>query len=57
MNVENLIKIEREFCDSIDCETNEFGNFIYESQNGISKINLPYILLEYKQMLIDEKDS
>jgi len=54
-NLQDLIKNEIEFCNKIDCERNEQGQFIYESKNGKSAMNLPYILQEYKQWLIDER--
>ena len=55
MSQEELIKKEIEFCNEIDCEKNEHGQFIYKSTNGVSSFNLPYILQEYKQWLIDNK--
>lgn len=52
--MEELIKKELEFCKEIDCEEGEHG-FIYQSKNGKSIMNLPYVLLEYKQWLIAYK--
>lgn len=52
--VPKLIKKEDEFCESIDCERNEAEQFIYYSKNGASLMNLPYILLEYKQWMIEQ---
>lgn len=52
--MEDLIKNEVEFCKEIDCEKNEHNQFIYESKNGKSIMNLPYVLMEYKQWLIDK---
>lgn len=52
--MEDLIKNEVEFCNEIDCEKNEHNQFIYESKNGKSIMNLPYVLMEYKQWLIDK---
>ena len=49
-----LIKMEYEFCESIDCEKNQHNQFVYDSRNKRSAINLPYILLEYKQWMIDK---
>jgi hypothetical protein len=40
---------QNEFLESIDCEKNENGQFIYESDNGASRISLAYILIEYEQ--------
>jgi hypothetical protein len=53
--MEELIKNELEFCKEIDAEKNEHGQYIYESKNKASSMNLPYILEEYKQWLIDKK--
>ena len=50
-----LIQKELEFCASIECEKNEHGQYIYVSKNGASSFNLPYILLEYKNWLIENK--
>jgi hypothetical protein len=51
--MEELLKNEIKFCNEIDCEKNEHGQFIYESTNGYSRMNLPYILQQYKEWLID----
>ncbi len=51
----HLITKEIEFCTEIECEKNEHGNFIYTSSNGASTMNLPFILLEYKNWLIGKK--
>lgn len=55
MTIEELIKSELQFCEEIECEKNEHGQFIYESSNGNHSMNLPYILQDYKQWLIDNK--
>ena len=55
MNIPELIKREDAFCESIDCERIEdTKQFIYDSRNKKSGINLPYVLLEYKQWLIEK---
>ena len=55
MEIPKLIEREDEFCESIDCErTEDTRQFIYDSRNDKSVMNLPYVLLEYKQWLIDE---
>jgi hypothetical protein len=54
MDIQELVKKEIEFCNEMHCEKNEHGHFIYESKNGKSTINLPYVLQEYKQWLIDK---
>lgn len=48
------IDTELEFCEEIECVKNEHDQFIYTSKNGVSSFNLPYILREYKQWLIDK---
>lgn len=50
-----LIKDELEFCIENEFSKNEFDQFIYTSTNGHSSMNLPYILNDYKQWLIDNK--
>lgn len=55
LNTTELVKNEIEFCNEIDCKKNEHGQFIYESKNGKSTMNLPYALQEYKQWLIDKR--
>ena len=54
MDIQELVKNEIEFCNEIDCEKNEHEQFIYESKNRKSSMNLPYVLQEYKQWLIDK---
>lgn len=49
----DTIKNELEFCNELELEKNEFDQFIYQSKNSKSIINLPYILQDYKQWLID----
>ena len=55
MDIQELVKNEIEFCNEIDCEKNEHDQFIYESKNGKSTMNLPYVLQEYKRWLIDKR--
>lgn len=55
MKPEDLIKKELEFCESVDMEKNEHGQYICESSNKNSVFNLPYLLFEYKQWLIENK--
>jgi hypothetical protein len=52
--VNDLIKRELDFCKEIECEKNEHGQFIYESINRSSSLNLPYVLLEYRDWLIEK---
>ena len=55
MEAPKHIKLEDEFCESIDCErTEDTKQFIYDSRNDKSAMNLPYVLLEYKQWLVDK---
>lgn len=54
-NMANLIKNEVKFCEEIDLEKNEHGQFIYTSSNGISSTSIPFLLQEYKQWLIENK--
>lgn len=54
MNPHELIKKEDEFCESIDCERNQAEQFIYYSKNQQHMFNLPYILLEYKEWMIEK---
>lgn len=58
MNPKNIImNIEQEkiFLQENDAVTNEYEQFIYTSSDGNHIINLPYILLEYKNFLIENK--
>lgn len=50
-----LIENEIKFCNEIDCEKTENDQFIYDSRNGVSTLNLPYVLIEYKNWLIEKK--
>lgn len=53
--IDQMVKSEIEFCNEFEFEMNEHSQFIYESTNGRSSINLPYILQEYKEWLIDKR--
>lgn len=48
------IEKEKEFCDLNEFKKNEFEQFIFQSPCGENIINLPYILEEYKEFLINE---
>jgi len=54
IKVPELIKREDEFCESISCERNESQQAIYYSKSGKSMMNMPYILHEYKQWMIEQ---
>lgn len=53
MDIKKLAEKEIEFCAETEMEKNENGQYIYKSTNGASSVNLPYILLDYKQWLIE----
>ena len=53
--MEEYIRNEIKFLQELDAETNEHGVYIYESKNKIHSINLPYILRQYRDWLIDHK--
>ena len=55
MDIKEIINNELDFCKEIDAEKNANGLYIYESQNKVSVMNLPFVLQEYKQWLIDRK--
>lgn len=56
MNIEDLVKNEIKFCEEIDCIKNKNNQFIYHSTDGNSIINLPHILNEYKEWLIENDE-
>lgn len=49
------IESEDKFCKEIECEKNEHGVYVYTSSNGAHIISLNYILLEYKNWLVENK--
>lgn len=53
--MDKLIENEIQFCKESDMEKNEHHQFIYKSANEASSVNMPYILLEYKQWLVENK--
>lgn len=53
-NIDELIKNATEYCNENELSKNENGQFIYISKNGKSLINLPHILEDYKDWLIDK---
>jgi hypothetical protein len=53
--MKELVKNEIDFCNQLGCDKNEHGQFIVQSKSGKSIMNLPYILLDYKQYLIENK--
>lgn len=48
------LKHETKFCMDNDMETNQNGVFIYFSASGHHHINLPYILSDYRDFLIQQ---
>lgn len=48
-----IIKDEIKFCKSIDAKQNERGVFIYKSADQRHSFNLPFILKDYKEWLIE----
>lgn len=55
MDINETVQNELDFCEENDFEKNDHGLFIYKSMNGISSINLPYILADYKEWLIENE--
>jgi hypothetical protein len=52
---QELIANEKKFCEENDFRKNSHGVFVYSSTDGASHINLPFILQDYKEWLIDNK--
>lgn len=50
-----MIETEVKFLEREEFVKNEHGVYIYESKDGRMSINLPFILLEYKNYLIEER--
>jgi hypothetical protein len=55
MQIEDIIKDEIQFCEELDFSKNENGQYIFQSKDGRVSINLPFILEDYKQWLIENK--
>ena len=55
MRIEELIKDELAFCKENDCTKNEHGQYVYYSSDEKSIVNLPMLLLDYKEWLIEKK--
>lgn len=51
--VDELIKKETEFCEEWELPKNEHGQFIFTSIDGSCQLNLPRILNDYKDWLIE----
>jgi len=52
---EEMLKHEIKFCEQIEAVKNKHDVYIYTSTNGHSSFNLPCILQEYKEWLIENK--
>jgi hypothetical protein len=48
------VDIEKKFCKEFELKENERKQYIYSSTDNTSLINLPYILLEYKEYLLKQ---
>jgi len=53
--IEEMAKYEIMFCNLQEMEKNEHGQFIFDSRNRKESFNLPYILYEYKEWLLENK--
>jgi hypothetical protein len=51
--LDDLTENEVKFCEEMEFEKNEHGVYIYQSSNGRSSMNLPFILQHYKEWLIE----
>lgn len=55
MKTKNMnVDIEKKFCEEFELKQNEHKQYIYSSTDNTSLINLPYILLEYKEYLLEQ---
>jgi hypothetical protein len=48
------LKHEIKFCLDRDMETNEHGVFLYTSSNGNHLMNMPFILSDYRDFLVNQ---
>jgi hypothetical protein len=48
------VKHETKFCIDLEMETNQSGVFIYTSTSGSHSMNMPYILSDYRDFLINQ---
>lgn len=48
-----LTKHEVRFCEEMGYHKNQYGAYIYATDDGISSINLPFTFQHYKQWLIE----
>jgi len=54
MEGQSVITNEIEFCESAGCQRSENGEFIYDSRNRETAVNLPFLLMEYRDWLVKE---
>ena len=50
---EEATKYPNKFLEELGAVTNEHDAYIYTSSNGVSHINLAYVLMSYKDWLIE----
>lgn len=55
MNLDKYTEKEREFLRQIEIPCDEYGVYLFISGDGSVWLDLQYILMEYKQWLIDNK--
>lgn len=53
MKIDDLLKNEIDFCEERGFQKTTEGVFIYVSKNGMEYMNLPAILNDYKDWLIE----
>ncbi len=53
--MKEMLKNELEFCQEMEFVKNEHGQHIFVSQDGVQSMNLPFILNDYKDWLIEQK--
>lgn len=52
--LDNLVKDEREFLESVDCIKNDAGVYLYKSADGNEILSLDHFLNSYKEYLIEK---
>lgn len=48
----NIDNDEKRFCEKLECSKNKADVYHYISEDGLHHLNLPFILLDYKEWLI-----
>jgi ribosomal protein S2 len=54
MDISDLVQDEINYLKDNGFVKNENGQYIYTSKNGVHSINLPHILLDYKEYLFEK---